>query len=175
MEIIYKFYPLVIQQTYLDILILCLTWKSYENLSRNFLNSKKFVTLPANPDRQSHTDNNLANRMDSNLSDRVAKFTERVYRVPLRFLVDIELVNFPVKINSKVICTLETDMNKLFNSNAKVSTIGVLNANIIWYKAPFIQYEQIRLKVSEYLETAIIPKKFFQRGLKNHHTKGLTK
>ena len=58
-------------------------------------------------------------------------------------------------------------MNKLFESSAKVSTIGALNANVIWHEAPFIPYAQISLNVNfkEYSETAIISKKIFPTGI----------
>ena len=49
-------------------------------------------------------------RGDENLSDRVTKFANFInqsnnYRISLRVLCDIGLVNHPIKLNTKIICT----------------------------------------------------------------------
>ena len=84
--------------------------------------------MPAYHNRWSHTDNDVANRTDLNLWDRTTQVKDvtnnKNYRVHLRFLADIILVNFLVKIDLKMICTLETDMNKISESNAKITTVG---------------------------------------------------
>ena len=69
-------------------------------------------------------------------------------------------------------------MNKLFKFNTKVTTTGAPEAKIIWHKAPFTQFEKIRLNgnFKEYLETAIkskYQKKYFQLELKKSMLKVL--
>ena len=68
-------------------------------------------------DRRAHNTDN--NRTDYNLGDRIAKVEDQlenkfVYRIPLRYLCDLEKINFPTKIDMKIRCTLETDIKKLF-------------------------------------------------------------
>ena len=70
--------------------------------------------------------NTAAGRTDENLTDRIDKFPnvailneENTYRILLRFwrqdfCVILVFVDHPVKLDSKIICTLETDLNKLF-------------------------------------------------------------
>ena len=149
--------------------------KALKTFQETVLYRKKSVILPANRNRRSHADNDVADRMDSNLSDRITKFNDVINSVPLRFLVDIGLLNFPVKIDSKTICTLESDMNKLFESNAKVTTAGAPDTKIIWHESPFIQHEQIRFNDNseEYLK-GVFQKNYFEKSLKKHHTKSLT-
>ena len=76
-------------------------------------------------DRRSRNMENLNLRKDNNITQRLARFTNltnetNVYRIPLRFLCNIGLVNFPVKLDMKIICTLVTNMNKLFESAKKL-------------------------------------------------------
>ena len=52
---------------------------------------------------------------------------ENVYRIPLRFLCYIGLVNHPIKLDTKTICTLETNLVKLFESIVKVANIRAPN------------------------------------------------
>ena len=59
---------------------------------------KKFIFPGNNADRRAHYTNvtNAANRMDENLTDRIAKFqdqlkSEYIYRIPLTFLCDFSL------------------------------------------------------------------------------------
>ena len=68
-----------------------------------------------------------------------------MYRIPLRFLVDIGLVNFSIAFDTRFIFTLKQDLNKWFESNARVNPIPEPDAKIIIYEAPFISYPQIKL------------------------------
>ena len=82
------------------------TLKTYQH---HLLQSKKKVKLPTSKDRRSHyttNDAHAARRTDDNLDDRTDKFagqiqTEFYYRIPLRFLCSLGLVNQPVKFNTK--------------------------------------------------------------------------
>ena len=70
-------------------------------------------------------------------------------------------MNHPIKIDLKITCMLETDMNKLFESNKQLNTIADPNAKITFRDAPSIQYEQIRLNdyLRQYLETIMASEK----------------
>ena len=69
---------------------------------------------------------------------------EHVYRIPLQYFSDIGKINFPTKIDHRIKVFLETKMEKLFESNgvlAFTAAIPAADAQIIFTKAPFIQYE----------------------------------
>ena len=73
-------------------------------------------------------------------------------------MTNIGLVNHPAKIDTNIVCTLEADLGKLFESNKVVFAIVNPDANITWHDSLFIQYEQIRLNDNfrKYLETRLI-------------------
>ena len=59
-----------------------------------------------------------------NTEERIKDFqdvlkSEHVYSVPLCYFCDIGKINFPLKIDFKIKCHLETDMKKLFNQRKK--------------------------------------------------------
>ena len=63
----------------------------------------------------------------------------------------------------KVICTWETKMSRIFESNKQVSALLIteLNAQFIYHAACYIQHKQITLNDlhKQYLETALLSKK----------------
>ena len=68
-----------------------------------------------------------------NIEQRINDFqdmlkSEHVYRVPLRYFCNIGKINFPLKIDNKIKCHVETDMKKLFESKEKVILIGAPDA-----------------------------------------------
>lgn len=70
---------------------------------------------------------------EENITDRLVKFTnptnaENTYRIPSRFLCDIGKVNHPIKFDIKIICSFETDMAKLSESNQQLVNIGAPHA-----------------------------------------------
>ena len=81
--------------------------------------------------------------------------TNYVYRIPLRYLVDLGLVNFPINL----IRNLETNYTKLFESQKEVTTIRTTqpDAKIIFHNRLYVQYEQIKLNSNfrEYLEASL--------------------
>ena len=87
----------------------------------------------------------------------------------MRYFSDIGKINFPTKIDYRIKLFLETKMDKLFESR-KVLAAGVAipsaDAQIIFTKAPFIQYEQILLDQNfrQHLETIIVSKKILRMG-----------
>ena len=97
-----------------------------KTFDEKLLYSRKLIKLSGNNDRRPNNDNDADNRTDDNLTDRLDKFSdliskETIYKIPLRFLVDIGLVNFPIAFDTRFISTLLQDLNKLFESNAKVT------------------------------------------------------
>lgn len=80
---------------------------------------------------------------DKNITERLAKFKnlincKNIHIIPLRFLCDIVKVNHLIKLDIKIIFTLETDMAKLFETNQQNANIGGPGAQIIWHDTPFI-------------------------------------
>ena len=68
------------------------------------------------------------------------------YRIPLGFFVSLVLVNFPHKIDTRVLFMLETNLNKLFETNSKLAVIpDDPDAQIIYHDTPYISYPQIIL------------------------------
>ena len=88
-----------------------------------------------------------------------------MYRIPLRYFSDIGKISFPTKIDCRIKLFLETNMNKLFEfRKVLTSTTTIIpsaDAEIIFTRAPFIQYEQILLDKNfrQLLETIMISKK----------------
>ena len=132
-------------------------------------------------------------RSDGNFRDREAKFRNQlkdkyVYRIPLKYICDIGKINFPTKIDVKIRLTLETDMKKLFESNKNLmdnpktgksatsndpndyepdGTPQTPDVQIIFLKAPMIQYEQLTLDANfrQYLETILFSAKVLRMGV----------
>ena len=94
------------------------------------------------------------NEYDLNLTYRIAQlkeyiFEKHVYRIPLNLNVDLGLVSFSMKTDTKIILTLEKNMNKLFESNKKVAAIpDNPDALIQIYDRPYISYQEIDLTKS---------------------------
>ena len=93
---------------------------------------------------------------------------EHVYRIPLRHFSDIGKINFPTKTDYRIKLFLEINMEKLFESRkalATNATVPEVDAEIIFTRAPFVQYEQILLDKNfrQHLKT-IISKKTLRMG-----------
>ena len=67
------------------------------------------------------------------------------YRIPLGFFTSLSLVNFPHKIDTRFLFTLKNNMNRLFETNAKVDVPNEPDAQIIFHDTPYISYPQITL------------------------------
>ena len=125
--------------------------KLVKKLSKTMLYSNKPVYLAANTDRRPNNDTDDDNRSDPNLTYRLAQlknyiFQKHVYRIPLGLVVDLGLVNFSMKTDTRIIITLERNMNKLFESNKKVTAIPESpDALIQIYDRPYISYQEISL------------------------------
>ena len=111
---------------------------------------------------------------DLNIGRRTKLFqnhlkNEYVYRAPLWYLCDISKINFPSKIHYIIKLFLETNMNRLFESQkllAVASTIPQADTQIIFTKAPFIQYEKILLDKNfrQHLQTVMVSQKILRMG-----------
>ena len=114
---------------------------------------------------------------DLNIEDRIKLFQnqlrkEYVYRIPLRYFSEIGKINFPTKIDYRIKLFLEINMEKLFESRktlAANAAIPEVDAEIIFTRTPFIQYEQILLDKNfrQHLETIMVSKKILQMGVLN--------
>ena len=107
--------------------------------------------MTRNRDRRLNNTDTPADRTDKNLSERVTDFHDLLkekicYRIPLGFLVSLGLVNFPHKIDTRVLFLLGTNLNKLFKTNAKAAAIpDNPDAQIIYHGTSYISYPQITL------------------------------
>ena len=111
---------------------------------------KKAVVITGGRDRRSNTSTTPTDRTDSNLGERVADFLALIgkkmyYRIPLGFFTSLDLVNFPHKIDTRFLFTLENNMNRLFETNAKADVPNKPEAQIIFHDMPCISYPQITL------------------------------
>ena len=88
----------------------------------------KPVYLDDEDDKRSHNSATDNDRTDPNLTYRIALlkdyiFQKHVCQIPLTLLCDLGKCNFAVKADNRTIITLERDLNKLFESKKKVTTI----------------------------------------------------
>ena len=92
---------------------------SLNNFQNELLYSNKAIILKdSTTDRRECAINN--DRSEDNLGDRIIRFhdligTSNVYRIPLRYLVDLGLINFPIKFDTKFNFNLEKYLTKLFD------------------------------------------------------------
>ena len=119
----------------------------------DLLYNNKTVVLTSNKDRRLNNDNDKDNRSDYNLDDRIAKFhdligTTNVYRIPLRFLVDLELVSFLIKFDTKFVFSVKQNFSKRSALHRDLADAAVPNnpdAKIIFHTAPKIQYQKLNI------------------------------
>ena len=115
------------------------------------LYSNKAVYLDDDDNRRSHTSATAAERTDLNLTERIKLFKnyifqKNIYRIPLTLLCDLGKCIFSSKTDNRIIITLERNLNKLFESNEKNTTIPTdpdVFVNI--YARPYISYQEINL------------------------------
>ena len=125
--------------------------KSVKKLLKTMLYSNKPVYLAKDTDRRPNNDTDDDKRTDPNLTYRLAQlknhvFEKNVYRIPLTLLCDLGKVNFAMKTDTRIIITLERNINKLFKSNKKVAAIPHNpDALIQIYDRPYISYQEISL------------------------------
>ena len=141
---------------------------SLKKLEKTVLYSKQAVYYNKTTiDKRTHNSTTLNGIKYLSINKRIIKFenqpkNEFVYRIPLRYFTHLGKINFPLKIDFRIKCHLETDKKKLFESKKKVATIGSPDVKIIFTKPPFRQYEQFLLDKTfrQYLQTMMVSKKF---------------
>ena len=158
---------------------------------KELLYSKKRVIIKGNTanrlnDRRNHIAAAANNsKKDENIDDRIAKYNVnnalqnlKTYRILLRYLVDLGLVNLPTSFDTKLIFNLEQKLSKLFESKAKLANKaggGAADlpttdpdANIYWNSIPYIQYELVKLNdtFDAYLRKALQSKRVLRTGIK---------
>ena len=125
--------------------------KSVKKRLRNMLYCNKPMYLDGDTDRRPNNDDTAADRTDENLSYRIINlkthlFKKNVYRIPLSALCDLGRINFAEKTDTRIILTLERNLNKLFETNKKAATIPENpDAFINIYDRPYISYPEINL------------------------------
>ena len=158
---------------------------------KELLYSNKKVIIKGNAanslnDRRNHIAAAANNsEKDDNIDDRIAKFNAnnalhsvKTYRIPLRYLVDLGLVNLPTAFDTKLIFCLEQKLSRLFESKAKLANKaggGAADlpttdpsANIYFNSTPYIQYELFKLNdpFDAYLRKALQSKRVLRTGIK---------
>ena len=66
-------------------------------------------------------------------------------RIPLGFFTFLGLVNFPHKLDTWFLFALDNNINRLFETNAKVDVPNEPDAEIIFHDTSYISYPQITL------------------------------
>ena len=117
----------------------------------------KPVYLDADVDRRPNNSHDDNKRSDPNFTYWIAQLKDyilekHVYKIPLSLIVDLGLVNFAMKTDTKILITLERDLNKLFETNVKAAAIPTKpNAIINMYGRPYISHQELNLTTDIYL------------------------
>ena len=126
--------------------------------------------------RQSNTDNNLNDRI-AKFNNNNQLFAQKYYRVPLKYLVDIGLVNLPTEFNIKLTFHLERNASKLFETKEKLpnTTAGAAaalptdapDASPYFFATPYLMYEQLTLSETfhKYISKIINSKRVLRTGI----------
>ena len=116
---------------------------------KTFLYQENPVVLTGSKDGRFATSNTAAYWTDANLDARITAFKgylfkKNYYQVPLELLVDLGLI-FAEKTDTKLVFTLERNMNKLFESKEKVIAIpDEPDALIQFLGMPYISYQEVK-------------------------------
>ena len=163
---IYHYYNSVNVYQYSNAQMKYLPEKSVKKLLKRILYSNKPIYLTKNTDRRPNNDTDDNRGSDPNLTYRLAQlknyiFQKNVYRIPLGLVVDLGLVNFSMKTDTRIMMTLERNMNELFEYNKKASAIPESPDDLIQiYDRPYISYQEISLtKGAELYFTEILRSK----------------
>ena len=143
--------------------------KTYER--RNY-NGENTITTGLNATQTTTAKKQHAK--DLNIDDRIKLFKNQlknkyVYRIPLRYFSDIRKINFHTKTDYRIKLFLERNMDRFFESRkvlAANASVPNVDAQIIFTRAPFVQYEQILLdkNFKQHLETITVSKKILRMG-----------
>ena len=84
----------------------------------------------------------------------------------MKFLVDLGLVNFPIKFDRKFVFTLEQNLSRFFDSLKKVAAVSYdSDAQIIFHAALYTHYQELKLtdNFRKYLEALLLSKHVLRR------------
>ena len=125
---------------------------SIKKIRKSFLYANQAVYLAGNNDRRNNNAATEALRGDGNLTYRKNLFRNRYgsddeYRIPLGLITDLGLCNFPIQTDTRIVITLERNLNKLFEDLAKRDNIPTTDpdASIEFFDRPYISYQEIIL------------------------------
>ena len=124
--------------------------KSLADIRDTILYNKNSVVLTGSKDRRSNTSTNIKDRQDANLVWGLNKLrgdlkAKNYYRILLGYMLSLGLVNFAYQLDMRFIFTLETNLIRLFVSNAKANIPDAPDVQIIFHDTPYISYTQITL------------------------------
>ena len=143
--------------------------KSLKTIEELLLYIKKRLSYTGNLDRRLNNSDTPGDITDANIDNRITKFVdavnnEKVYRIPLRYFCNLGKINYPVKINLKITCLLETD---IFELKKKSAVVGTPDAKIIFTNAPHIQCKQFKLNNNcrQYIKTIVSSSKVLRMGI----------
>ena len=135
--------------------------------------------MPDNEDRQDErtaAGEDADNRTDDNIDERTQKFQNQLknvywYRIPLKYIWDLGLVNTPIKFNTKWRLTFDTNMQKLFESKTNQAADGLPNtvdAKIIIDSTLHLLYCQFNLDdvYRTYFELAMVCENLLRTGIR---------
>ena len=126
--------------------------KSVAKIRKSFLYSNLPVYLDADTDRRANNNATAAKCSDPNLKWRLNNlhdhtFLKNGYRIPLGLITDLGVCNFPVQTDTRIIITLERNLDKLFEDTEKRDAIPTTDpdASIEFFDRPYIDYQEITL------------------------------
>ena len=125
--------------------------KAGKKLLKTMLYPNKPVYLDEDVDRRPNNSDDDDKRTNPNLTYWLKElkdyiFERHVYRIPLGLAVDLGLVNFAIKTETKILMTLQRDLNKLFETTVKATNIPLSpDAVIFFYDRPYISYQELNL------------------------------
>ena len=163
---------------YSDAMLKHLPKKALKVVENNLLYSKKKVKLPDDEDRRDERTNdaNADNRTDDNIDERIQKFQNQLknvycYRIPLKYICNLGLVNTSIKFNTKWHLTFERNMQKLFKSKTNEAADGLPNtvdAKIIIDSTPYLLYYQFNSDdvYRTYFKSAMISENLIRTGIR---------
>ena len=125
---------------------------SLKKIRKSILYTNAAVYLSGNEDRRNNNAATEALRGDGNLVYRKNNFPtryalEQEYRIPLGLITDLGLCNFPIQTDTRIVITLERNLNKLFEDLTKRAAIPTTDpdASIEFYDRPYVSYQEIIL------------------------------
>ena len=124
--------------------------KSLADIRDTILYNKNSVVLTGSKDRRSNISTDIKDRQDANLVWRLSNLKgdlkeQNYFRIPSGWLLSLGLVNFAYQLDTRFIFTLETNLDRLFESNAKGNIPDAPDAQIIFHDTPYISYPEITL------------------------------